>query len=53
MVDALSRIVASKKIRRIHTIARSTSAGFFRRLGFRTAPGQAPEHPTFLAQHNL
>lgn len=49
LVTELSRIVASRKGRRIHTIARSTSAGFFRRLGFRTEPGQAPEHPVFLA----
>ncbi|MDD3617955.1 MAG: GNAT family N-acetyltransferase [Desulfobulbaceae bacterium] len=49
LAAALSGIVAAKKGRRIHTIARSTSAGFFRRLGFQTAPGQAPEHPVFLA----
>ena len=49
LVTELARIVASRKGRRIHTIARSTSAGFFRRLGFRTVPGQAPEHPVFLA----
>ena len=50
LVAELVRIAASRGCRRIHTIARNSSAGFFRRLGFRTAPGKAPEHPVFTKQ---
>lgn len=32
---------------RVHTIARNTSAGFFRKLGFTRAPGEPPEQPHF------
>ncbi|OPY67799.1 MAG: acetyltransferase [Syntrophorhabdaceae bacterium PtaU1.Bin034] len=52
LVAELYRIAAAKKCRRIHTIARNTSADFFRALGFRTAPGHAPEHPAFL-EHGI
>lgn len=48
LVNELFRIVTLKKSHRIHTIARNTSADFFRELGFRTVPGRALEHPVFL-----
>jgi len=48
LVAEFVRIVASRGGGRIHTIARNTSAEFFRRLGFRTAPGEVPEHPVFV-----
>jgi GNAT superfamily N-acetyltransferase len=32
---------------RVRTIARSTSVGFFRKLGFTISPGKPPEHPDF------
>jgi predicted N-acetyltransferase YhbS len=48
LVAEFFRIVALREGGRIHTIARSTSAGFFRRLGFRSAQGLAPEHPRFM-----
>ena len=47
LVTALIEMVAIRGCRRIHTIARNTSSGFFQRLGFRKAPGAAPEHPVF------
>ena len=50
LVNELSRIAALKKCHRLHTIARNTSIGFFRKIGFRTAPGQAPQHPVFVKQ---
>jgi N-acetylglutamate synthase-like GNAT family acetyltransferase len=50
LVAELVRIVASRKCRRIHTIARNTSADFFRQLGFRAAQGKAPDHPAFMKQ---
>ena len=37
---------------RVHTIARNTSVPFFRKLGFATAPGTAPQHPLF-EQHGI
>lgn len=49
LVAELVRIVAPRGCRRIHTIARNTSARFFRQLGFRTAPGRAPQHPAFMS----
>jgi len=48
LVTELCRIASIKMYHRVHTIARSTSAGFFRELGFRAVPGMAPEHPLFL-----
>jgi N-acetylglutamate synthase-like GNAT family acetyltransferase len=48
LVTDLFRIAGAKKCHRIHTIARNTSVGFFRDIGFRTAPGEAPRHPSFL-----
>lgn len=48
LVAELCRIASVKMCRRIHTIARNTSAGFFRKVGFRAVPGRAPEHPVFL-----
>lgn len=47
LVESMVEIVRPKGCRRIHTIARNTSVGFFRNLGFRTAPGTAPEHTVF------
>lgn len=52
LVAELCRIASIKMCRRIHTIARNTSAGFFRTVGFQTAPGLAPEHPVFL-EHGI
>ncbi len=52
LVLELVRIVAASGCRRIHTIARNTSVGFFRQLGFRTAPGTPPQHPEF-AKHGI
>ena len=52
LVTELCRIAADKKCQRIHTLARNTSAGFFRKLGFRTASGAAPEHPIFM-KHDI
>jgi N-acetylglutamate synthase-like GNAT family acetyltransferase len=47
LVANLFEIVRPRGCRRIHTIARNTSTGFFRKLGFRTAAGTTPEHPGF------
>ena len=47
LVAVLVEMVVPRGCRRIHIIARNTSSGFFRKLGFRTAPGVAPEHPDF------
>ncbi len=47
LVADLLRRVTPNGCRRVHTIARSTSIGFFENLGFRIAPGEAPEHPAF------
>ena len=47
LIKTLVRIVARRLCIRIHTIARDSSTGFFRKLGFSTAPGDAPEHPAF------
>lgn len=52
LVTELYRIAKAKNCRRIHTIARNTSAEFFRTLGFQTAPGQVPEHLVFL-EHGI
>jgi ribosomal protein S18 acetylase RimI-like enzyme len=42
--------ISDKSCIRVHTIARNTSADFFRRLGFSTAPGEPPDHPLFKKQ---
>lgn len=47
LVAELCRIASDRMCHRIHTIARNTSASFFRRLCFQTAPGDPPEHPVF------
>lgn len=52
LVAELCGIASDKMCHRIHTIARNTSADFFRKVGFRNAPGRAPEHPVFL-KHNI
>ncbi|MBN2419323.1 MAG: GNAT family N-acetyltransferase [Deltaproteobacteria bacterium] len=48
LVEELVRICTASGCKRIHTIARNTSAGFFRKAGFQAAHGQPPEHPIFL-----
>ena len=48
LVACLLSMVAGKGCRRIHTIARRTSVDFFRKTGFKQAPGPIPEHPDFL-----
>jgi GNAT superfamily N-acetyltransferase len=52
LVTELCRIASIKMYHRINTIARNTSADFFRRVGFRSASGHAPEHPLFL-EHGI
>ena len=47
LVNALIGTISQNKCTRIHVIARKTSAGFFRKLGFTPSPGEAPEHPAF------
>jgi N-acetylglutamate synthase-like GNAT family acetyltransferase len=47
MVATLREHATGRGGRRIHAIARNTSAEFFRRLGFQAAPGKLPEHPAF------
>ena len=47
LIEVLLEEISGKGCARLHTIARNTSAGFFRKLRFRTAPGQPPEHPAF------
>ncbi len=48
LVMELFHIASVKLCDRIHTIARNTSVGFFRGVGFQTAPGRVLEHPVFL-----
>ena len=52
LVAELCRIAKARNCWHIHTIARNTSAEFFRTLGFQAAPGLAPEHPLFL-EHGI
>jgi len=52
LVAALREHATGRGGRRIHAIARNTSAEFFRRLGFQSAPGKTPEHPAF-AKHGI
>lgn len=52
LVTELCRIASVNMCHRIHAIARNTSAGFFREVGFQTAQGHAPEHPAFL-EHGI
>jgi len=47
LVTSLLQHLSARHCRRLHAIARNTSAGFFRKLGFSTAPGEPPEHPLF------
>ncbi len=42
------RLLSDKGCRAVSTIARSTSVGFFARLGFVSVPEQVPDHPVFL-----
>ncbi len=48
LLAELLRIASSRKCHKVRTIARNTSTGFFRKLGFQTVHGQAPEHPVFI-----
>ena len=50
LIAELVRFVVPRGCRRIHVIARNTSAHFFGQLGFRTAPGETPDHPVFRKQ---
>jgi N-acetylglutamate synthase-like GNAT family acetyltransferase len=52
LVAELVGIVGLRGCRRIHTIARNTSADFFRQLGFRPTSGKTHEHPAF-AKHGI
>lgn len=52
LITELCRIASVKMCHQIHTIARNTSVDFFRKVGFRSAPGRAPEHPVFL-EHGI
>jgi N-acetylglutamate synthase-like GNAT family acetyltransferase len=47
LVERVVQIAKPKGCRRIHTIARNTSVGFFKNNGFRKAKGIAPEHSVF------
>jgi N-acetylglutamate synthase-like GNAT family acetyltransferase len=47
LVAALLEIILPRGCRRIHTISRNTSTGFFKKLGFTQASGKAPEHAAF------
>ncbi len=47
LVTELLDHVAGQGCTRAHTIARNTTAGFLRKLGFKTATGEPPEHPLF------
>lgn len=47
LIATVVEIVRPKGCQRIHTIARNTSVGFFKKLGFTTATGIPPEHPIF------
>lgn len=47
LVAALVEIVITRGCCRIRTIARNTSAGFFKKLGFRTVPVAVLEHSAF------
>jgi GNAT superfamily N-acetyltransferase len=57
LVETLCSQVAGRGARLVRTIARNTSTDFFRRLGFRPAPGVPPSPPVFLIHgitfHNL
>lgn len=50
LVMRLIEMVRPRGCRRLHTIARNTSKAFFRKVGFRTAPGLSPKHPVFNRQ---
>ncbi len=47
LIESVVDTIRPRGCRRVHTIARNTSVGFFKNLGFRKAPGTAPEHPVF------
>ena len=47
LIDALLERISNQGCVRLHAIARNTSAPFFRKLGFKTAPGNPPEHSLF------
>jgi GNAT superfamily N-acetyltransferase len=47
LVMSLISTVSAQGCIRIQAIARSTSVGFFRKLGFTSSPFEPPEHPDF------
>jgi N-acetylglutamate synthase-like GNAT family acetyltransferase len=47
LVTSLISTVSGQGCVRVQTIARSTSVGFFRKLGFTTSPCKPPEHSDF------
>lgn len=47
LVMCLLSTVSGQGCVRVRTVARSTSAGFFRKLGFTISSGEPPEHPDF------
>ncbi len=47
LVESVMDTTGPKGCRRVHTIARNTSIGFFKNIGFKTLPDTAPEHPAF------
>lgn len=52
LVRALVATVRRRGGGTIHTVARNTSAAFYRKLGFTTAPGVPPSFPAF-AEHGI
>lgn len=50
LVSCLISRIKAKGCLRLHTIARHTSADFFRKMGFHQAPGAPPVHPDFQRQ---
>jgi GNAT superfamily N-acetyltransferase len=47
LVTSLISTVSGQGCFRIQTVARSTSVGFFRKLGFTASPSKPPEHSDF------
>ncbi len=47
LVESLISTISKQGCSCIHSIARNTSVGFFRKLNFKTSPGTPPEHPEF------
>ena len=47
LFDALLERISNQCCVRVYTVARNTSAPFFRKLGFETASGKLPDHALF------